>query len=907
MHATCAASTRRRGTPGGTLLALAVLLSFLKLSALGAAPQNENAGIERGMITGRVQHEVTGRSLHNARVAVKGTNRIAFTDESGVYRLPDVPSGPAVLQVFYTQLTPVEIPVNVPSGGTVEMNVGLTNVTGIGTDANVVKLDPFVVEASNETSAEALAVNEQRFAPNIKNVVGAGAFGDVSQGNIGEFIKYLPSITADFADPTMKSISVRGLPSSLTQVTYDGSQLASAHTGGSTRVFQFDQVSINNISRVELTKVPSPSDPADTLGGVVNLVSKSAFELKKAQLNYRAYLTARQGNVSAKKLPDPHDGWRYRVLPNVDFTYNLPVNDRFGLVVSGLSANSYDDRHVAARTYNATLANSGASYSNPFMQSFTLQEAPRFMYRNSGSIKAEWRVTPHGVLSARAERSTFREFFGMNQLVATTGGTAAPVAGGEPLSFGPDFTHGATGRGGMTLNGQFFDIRGATNVGSARYQFDDGTWMIKAGLSESKSTMDFTDFADGHFYNMTTQLFSGAGFVGSPFTVNYDNIGHTGPQRFEVLDGQGRPVDISDSSKYRITAAASVPRYVTDKVEVMDLSVRRRISRLSFPLAVEMGAARRAQKRDVRMHNAGWTYNGPDGKSSTSDPSTPYLAYLGGGADDAGFGFKQVPWVSNTKAFAAWKADPGLFTQTTAQEVAAEKYRIGHSEAFEEIVSAGYFELDARLLENRLRVLTGVRYERTVGKGLGALSEPSGVYQRNADGSFAHDTAGKLIRKPEAGAPGSMEEVRVTLFERQARAKRSYDGFYPSLHLTYDLSSNMLARFAYARTYGRPNFNQIIPNVTINDFDTADNSGGLPGTINVRNPGLRPWVADNFDLSLEYYTKKGGLYSVGAYRKDIDGYFESSVSIATAGARRAVCGLPDHDDLQPRRRQDSRY
>lgn len=839
----------------------------------------------RGTVTGRVQNVVTGQYLNNARVAVAGTELVAFTDESGMFRLTNVPAGPIVLRVFYTGLEAQEIPVQVPTGGSIDQEINLRTAAAYGPVAEkIVSLDAFTVMASRETNAEAIAVNEQRFAPNIKSVVAADSFGEISQGNIGEFIKYLPGISADFADPNIISITVRGLDSNLTQVTSDGAQMASAHTGGSTRVFQFDQVSLNNVSRVELTKVPTPADPADSLGGIVNLVSKSAFERKQAQLDYRGFFTGRKGNLSLGKQPDTHDGRSYRVLPNADFTYSLPVNNRFGVVVSGLSANSFDERYVAARTYTTNLASSGATVSRPFLQTFTLQDAPRFIYRTSGSLKADWRVTPNSVLSVNYEHSAFKEFFGMNQLVVNTGGNAVPTAGGQPLTFGPDFTRGATGRGALSLNGQFFNIRGATDLGGVRYRFDDGRWQIKAGASASASKTRFTDTEDGHFYNMTTQLFGAAGFVGSLFSVNYQDIGNTGPRTIDIRDAQNSPVDMAKISNYRLTAAASLPRDVSDQVQTMDFGIRRRTDKLSFPFAVEIGAAGRTQKRDTRMQNGSWTYNGPDGNAATNDPASPYQADVLYATQENGFGFKNIPWVSNTKAYRAWQRDPKLFTQTVAQQVAAESYRIDNSEAFEETVTAGYFEAEARLFRSRLRVLTGVRYERTVGKGQGALSEPTGVYRRDPDGSFAHDARGNLIRKPEAGATGSMEELRLTLFERAARAKRSYDGYYPSVHLTYNINANFVARLAYARTYGRPNFNQIIPNATINDNDvegSSDPSAPL-GSISVRNPALRPWTADNYDLSLEYYTDQGGLYSVGVYRKDIDGFFQRRIKIATA-------------------------
>ena len=50
-----------------------------------------------------------------------------------------MPSGPVVLEVFYTDLDLAQIPLNVPAGGTVEREVDLTSVVRYGKDAGTVK------------------------------------------------------------------------------------------------------------------------------------------------------------------------------------------------------------------------------------------------------------------------------------------------------------------------------------------------------------------------------------------------------------------------------------------------------------------------------------------------------------------------------------------------------------------------------------------------------------------------------------------------------------------------------------------------------------------------------------------------------------------------------------------------
>ena len=51
-----------------------------------------------GTLTGRVQNEVTGQYLNNARVSIKGTDRSTLTDEFGTYLFAQIPSGAVVVE-----------------------------------------------------------------------------------------------------------------------------------------------------------------------------------------------------------------------------------------------------------------------------------------------------------------------------------------------------------------------------------------------------------------------------------------------------------------------------------------------------------------------------------------------------------------------------------------------------------------------------------------------------------------------------------------------------------------------------------------------------------------------------------------------------------------------------------------
>jgi hypothetical protein len=65
----------------------AVLLWF------AIAPLPASVATATGSVEGRVLNVATGQYLNNARIAVQGSDQVAFTDETGTFRLARVPAG----------------------------------------------------------------------------------------------------------------------------------------------------------------------------------------------------------------------------------------------------------------------------------------------------------------------------------------------------------------------------------------------------------------------------------------------------------------------------------------------------------------------------------------------------------------------------------------------------------------------------------------------------------------------------------------------------------------------------------------------------------------------------------------------------------------------------------------------
>ena len=848
------------------------LAGFVPLRS--AAQSNAAASQPRGAtgtVTGRVQNVVTGNYLNKARVSVKGTDLVAYTDEFGNFRLVDVPAGPTTLEVFYTDLDVQQVPVTISPGATIERNIELTSRARYGA-TDVVKLDSFRVTSDKETDARAIATNEQRFASNIKNVMATDELGDVLGSNVGEFLKFIPGLTAEYSEVEIIGVSVRGIGGSMTSFTSDGAALVSANaTPG--RNFNMNTLALNNISRIEVTKVPTPSTPADSLAGSVNLVTKSAFERSRARLNYGFTLIANSENLTFKKTPHTNgDHPTRKIQPGFEFDYTLPVNRNFGIVVTGMQSNKYNEQHLSTTLYNAAGTGTGASFSRPYLQQYTLQDGPRSQSRTNFGFKADWRVAQNSVLSFNAQRNTYKTYIGTQTWAFNAGTVAAPLpATGVPFSFSEKETIGATGRGAVTLSGGSQTFEGGTDQFTTKYRYDDGQWRIDGGASLSLSNRSRPN--PGHFGGMNTTLVT-------PLRVSLGDIVLDRPWNIQVFDNNNRELDYYDINNYRLNSATEQPYDNKSDLRSAHLNLRRRFNFLPFPTALQIGGFQSVMKVDARVQTKTWTYAGPDGNPATPDSAAPYQmqSYRN---QDSHYGFKNVPWVSVNRAY----NNLNMFVQTPANLVAAEQSRITGSEYIEETVSAAYVQAEARLFKNRLNVVTGARFEKTEDAGEGPLVDLAAVFVRNPNGTFARNAAGQRIRRPEAGVAGSMEELLLTRQDRGYKAARSYDGVYPSLHFNFEASENFLARAAYAKTYGRPDLVDVIPNAQFAegdlDEDDLNNPAILRGTITVRNTALKPWTADNYDLSFEYYTNDGGIFSAGLFLKEIKNFFGTSVRLAT--------------------------
>jgi TonB-dependent receptor len=92
---------------------------------------------------------------------------------------------------------------------------------------------------------------------------------------------------------------------------------------------------------------------------------------------------------------------------------------------------------------------------------------------------------------------------------------------------------------------------------------------------------------------------------------------------------------------------------------------------------------------------------------------------------------------------------------------------------------------------------------------------------------------------------------------------KEYKNWLPSLNVKAELRDDLIARFAASRVVNRPNVTDSAPRITVSrDSPTA--SGG--------NPDLDPFLADQYDASLEWYPAPTTAVTGAVFVKTMDNY-----------------------------------
>jgi hypothetical protein len=199
---------------------------------------------------------------------------------------------------------------------------------------------------------------EQKKNMNITTSVASDIFGDVTDGNVGEFLKYLPGVDVDYVESETRGPRLGGMDAQYTAVSFDGVRLASAdanRTGDLGRATSFEAFSISSIESIEINRTSSPDMDADAPAGTINMKTRRAFERKGRRISYNVSLNFNSEEFHLDKNPGPGGNDQYKARLNYSFEYSdVFLKQRLGIVASLNHVDSYTEQYRHNLTYNKT-------------------------------------------------------------------------------------------------------------------------------------------------------------------------------------------------------------------------------------------------------------------------------------------------------------------------------------------------------------------------------------------------------------------------------------------------------------------------------------------------------------------------------------------------------------------------
>ena len=845
-----------------------------------------------GSIQGRVFNPTSKAYVNNAEVRLEGSNKVTFTEQDGSFRLLDVPAGQATVVVSYSGYEQSKDTFTVAAGQTAVREINLTTVTGstAATKDGVVKLDVFKVSSAREGNSK--AVMAQRRDMNIITSVSADAFGEVMDGNVGEFLKYLPGVDLEYVESEPRGPRLGGMDSQYVGVSMDGMRTASADAnrggGAASRATSFEGFSITSVESIEINRTSSPENDADQVAGGVNMRTKRAFDRKGRAFSYNYNINMNGEEFSLRKQPGIQDGREnylsYKWLPSWQADYAESFfGQKFGILLSASHNASYTEQTSETITYNRTQETGAraAGLDGPLdtrpmvIRSISFGDGPKFIIKDALLLTADWRVTRNLTISANAAYSYFEGHFWNRSFDFTAANdnnnqlNGRGTVGGDGLLtiVAPRNTTLATG----ALNGSVLNngVAALGNGGGSsaklaytrqyapRFEYKNGRLIVDGALAYSMSKNNYESVERG-FSN------SEGGSLAAGWTATRPNV-----QSWEWTIRQNGGPDWTDLRSFTNTdTRAGGTRvnndnrtWVTNKW-TGNLNARWVVPGMEkFPTVIKLGGKWDEENRYNRTDSDMdiWSYIGPGGNTVSINPTTGAIfntafgnwanvgpqftapiPFDGGTTNSIHFlglnGQESTPpRVSRAEVANLFHAHPELFVNTmTPENFYVDQY--ANARRFKQIITGGYMQADTSLT-SRLTVRFGVRGEKTEGryKERDPLTRPQllalGV-PLNAPGT-------------NNGRPLTVAGMR-TMFETNPFIIRrgSYSDFFPSFVVKYKIAENFDWQAGFNRGISRPGVDNLTGLWVINDNNN---------TVTVPNPGLLPERLKNHQMRFAYY------------------------------------------------------
>jgi TonB-dependent receptor len=623
----------------------------------------------------------------------------------------------------------------------------------------------------------------------------------MTDGNIGAALQRLPGISVDEdQDGSQGAFNIRGISGDFNSFQIDGNR---APTSGGSRSFDARQLAADGITNIEVIKAPTPDRDGDAIGGIVNVVSRTAFQRDGRSMKLKA----------SAVLNDQPDKWGHAATFSFSDLYSVGGGEK-NLGISFTASNYKTDRYsinadldwVQVTPANNPQLNLGQyDLDRPiwFMEATHWEYDTRATktYGLNGSI--DFRTDEHNSFYIRPLFSHFTRNGITFETDIDVDTRFQDAVGGRKTyaELTPTYGRGTPGNSGS---------RGSMGwIGTDDERENDLYSVAIGGRHERDASLLTYDF----YYSRSKQTISSDLELNmlmepdDPWMLWEYELTRpwTGDARINLLSGQD-PRDLSLMTEGELIDETSVK---TEDVLSARLDWEKKFTRDAGVFTLKTGAKYRSSEPKFDLSAIVHEMDEDFPYASVLEPTNQVLFA------------KQKYWdVYPRRGLDLLRSNPSLF-ELNEEDTLADS-NLEDYDAKEE-TSAAY--LMGTYQFGKHTILGGVRYEKV-------------------DWSNVNKQASYLNGVPTVTTVNHGD---------------SYSHWLPGLHLRHALTDNLVLRESYNRSYGRPQLGEL----TMGRFVDED------GNIEDGNPELQPALSDNFDIQLEYYTKNGGLYSVGFFYKKV--------------------------------------
>ena len=761
-----------------------------------------------GGIVGRVSDSGSGKSLQGATVAVLGTATTAVTDAEGRFSMPGLPPGRYEVVVDYVGLDPFSTTLVVADGEKAILNAVL--------QSKALELVAFTV--SESARGQSLAINQQKTASGIVNIVSEEIFGNMISGNPGYALQRLPGVSVDEdQDGSPSGINLRGVSGEYNSLQIDGNRVT--NSGGTSRAADTKQLVADGITTIEVIKAATPDRDGDAVGGIINIVSRTAFQRDGREFRLSA----------SRSYNDLSEKWGYNGRLTYSDLFSIGGGER-NLGVSVTATRYTTDRY----SENADIDWEYVTASR-FPQ-LGLTNDTKFLEASHSerSFRRTHTTGVNGSIDFRSDRFNtfyFRPYFSRYNQNSQTYETDWDIdtrfqdAVGGRKTYAFLTSDGSRGGGTPGPNGSRSTLG---YIGTDDDSHND-LWSYSLG---GKHERDTTKLSYDFYYSTSTFVrpnFTEFNFRLDPIAQGYYVMEYNASNRLRpsitITNGLS-PTDVA-YARQGPTNLIIVPRTKEEeiysaKVDWEKVWVGQRLTH-----TLKAGAKHRVSKPEYNQEDTRYQIAG----GSAAANAFPFASVVTPATGDV-LGFPRYQLAEPKKALAtlstnAWTLlQPASFNASNLSDYVAK-----------ESTTAAYVMDTAKFGPHT--VILGLRMEE--------------------------NEWSRTNKKVISTLPGPvLSTVPVT-------SESKYTKWLPGLHFRHELAKNLILRESYNRSYGRPSLNDIARGRS----QSVAANGVI--TISEGNPNLLPLESDNFDLQLEYYTQNGGLYSASVFHKTITNFTYTNI------------------------------